>query len=94
MRSAETSRLHGESPPCGLHPAIISGSDAPDVVPVSKIVSAAVDTAHKVAPAGSASTVFALAAVAESGDQLEDRVECGFERFGVAVDLREEQATL
>jgi hypothetical protein len=38
--------------------------------------------------------VFALAAVAESGDQCEYRVECGFERFGVAFDLGEEQAAL
>ena len=37
---------------------------------------------------------FALAAVAKSGDQFENRVECSFERFGVAFDLREEQAAL
>jgi hypothetical protein len=35
-----------------------------------------------------------LAAVAESADQFEYRVECGFERFGVAFDLGEEQAAL
>ena len=32
---------------------------------------------------------FELAAVAESGDQFEYRVECGFEWFGVAFDLGE-----
>lgn len=36
----------------------------------------------------------ALAAAAESGEQFEHRVEGGFERFGVAFDLREEQAAL
>ena len=39
-------------------------------------------------------SVFALAAVAESGDQFEYRVEYSFERFGVALDLGEEQAAL
>jgi hypothetical protein len=38
--------------------------------------------------------VFALAAAAKSGDQFEHRVEGGFERFGVAFDLGEEQAAL
>jgi hypothetical protein len=38
--------------------------------------------------------VFALAAAAESGDQFEHRVEGGFERFGVALDLGEEQTAL
>jgi len=38
--------------------------------------------------------VFALAVAAESGDQFEHRVEGGFERFGVALDLGEEQTAL
>jgi hypothetical protein len=38
--------------------------------------------------------VFALAAVAEPADRFEYRVECGFQRFGVAFDLGEEQAAL
>ena len=38
--------------------------------------------------------MFALAAAAESGDQVKDCVKCGFERFGIALDLCEEQAAL
>jgi hypothetical protein len=44
--------------------------------------------------ASSSMVVFALAAVAESGDQFEHRVKRGLERLGVAFDLSEQQAAL
>ena len=38
--------------------------------------------------------VLALSGVATRGDQFQHCVECGFQRFGVAFDLGEEQAAL
>lgn len=40
------------------------------------------------------SMVFALGAVAESGDQFEHRVKRGLERLGITFDLSEQQAAL